>query len=129
MSDPVASPPSMDERMDDIRAVMDAAGSARATIFGISEGGTLSLLFALAHGERTQGWSSTARGPGACPDRTIRYGPSAEELDEMVGGMDRAWASGEWWDGGQPSPPTMRGTASGGLDTCAWRRARPWRRT
>src|SRR6266516_2673371 len=45
MSDPVADPPTVDERMDDIRAVMDAAGSQRATVFGISEGGTLSLLF------------------------------------------------------------------------------------
>jgi pimeloyl-ACP methyl ester carboxylesterase len=52
MSDPVAAPPSMDERMDDIRAVMDAAGSERGTVFGISEGGTLSLLFARAHPER-----------------------------------------------------------------------------
>ncbi len=54
MSDPVASPPSMDERMDDIGAVMDAVGSARAAMFGISEGGTLSLLFADSHPERTQ---------------------------------------------------------------------------
>jgi len=43
MSDPVASPPSMDQRMDDIRAVMDAVESAKGTVFGISEGGTLSL--------------------------------------------------------------------------------------
>src|SRR5947207_11320566 len=54
MSDPVAAPPSMDERMDDIGAVMDAVGSERAAMFGISEGGTLSLLFADAHPERTQ---------------------------------------------------------------------------
>src|SRR3989440_7455561 len=39
MSDPVAAPPSMDERMDDIGAVMDAAGSERAALLGISEGG------------------------------------------------------------------------------------------
>src|SRR3954462_12860665 len=38
MSDPVVSPPSMDERMDDIRAVMDAVGSQRGTMIGISEG-------------------------------------------------------------------------------------------
>ena len=104
MSDPVASPPSMDERMDDIRAVMDAAGSARATIFGISEGGTLSLLFSLAHGERTQGlvlYGSWARRLSA-PD--YPYGPSAEQLAAVVSGMDRAWASGAWWDGGRPSP-------------------------
>src|SRR3954470_19540690 len=39
MSDPVNTAPSMDERMDDIRAVMDATGSRRGTVFGISEGG------------------------------------------------------------------------------------------
>ena len=49
MSDPVASPPSMDERMDDIGAVMDAVGCARAAVLGISEGGTLSLLFGASH--------------------------------------------------------------------------------
>jgi pimeloyl-ACP methyl ester carboxylesterase/DNA-binding CsgD family transcriptional regulator len=103
MSDPVASPPSMDERMDDIRAVMDAAGSQRASVFGISEGGTLSLLFARAHPERTRSvvlYGSWARRL-AGPDYPI--GPSAEELDDIIAGMDRAWASGEWWDGGVPS--------------------------
>ena len=103
MSDPVASPPSMDERMDDIGAVMDAVGSARAAMFGISEGGTLSLLFADAHPERAQAlvlygsWARRLAGPD------YPYGPSAEQLEEVVSGMDRAWASGEWWDGGQPS--------------------------
>jgi pimeloyl-ACP methyl ester carboxylesterase/DNA-binding CsgD family transcriptional regulator len=104
MSDPVASPPSMDERMDDIGAVMEAAGSARAAMFGISEGGTLSLLFSEAQPERTRAlvmygsWARRLAGPD------YPYGPSAEQLDEVVAGMDRAWASGEWWDGGQPSP-------------------------
>ena len=65
MSDPVDRPPSMDERMDDIRAVMDATGSERGTLFGISEGGTLSLLFAHAHPDR-------AKAP--CPVRVL--GPS-----------------------------------------------------
>lgn len=44
MSDPVAAPPSIDERMQDITAVMEAVGSERAAVFGISEGGTLSAL-------------------------------------------------------------------------------------
>jgi pimeloyl-ACP methyl ester carboxylesterase/DNA-binding CsgD family transcriptional regulator len=101
MSDPVASPPSMDERMDDIGAVMDAVGSARAAIFGISEGGTLSLLFAASHAERTQAvvlygsWARRLAGPD------YPFGPSAAELEEVVNGMERAWASGEWWNGGQ----------------------------
>jgi DNA-binding CsgD family transcriptional regulator len=37
-------------------------------------------------------------------DRDYPYGPTAEELEEVVAQMDRAWASGEWWDGGEPSP-------------------------
>ena len=104
MSDPVASPPSMDERMDDIRAVMDAVGSRRATMFGVSEGGTLSLLFASAYPDRTNSlvlygsWARRLSGPD------YPFGPSAEQLEEVIGGMDRAWASGAWWDGGQPSP-------------------------
>ena len=103
MSDPVAGPPSMDERMDDIRAVMDAVGSRRGAMFGISEGGTLGLLFARAHPERCESivlygsWARRLVGPD------YPYGPTAEELDAIVAGMGRAWASGEWWDGGSPS--------------------------
>lgn len=54
-SDPIAGAPSADERMDDIRAVMDAAGAARAVINGISEGGPMAILFAATYPERTQG--------------------------------------------------------------------------
>ena len=44
---------SMEERMDDVRAVMDAAGSERAVVFGASEGGILSMLFAATYPERS----------------------------------------------------------------------------
>jgi class 3 adenylate cyclase len=40
--------------MDDVRAVMDAAGSERAAVFGVSEGGAMSMLFAATYPERTQ---------------------------------------------------------------------------
>jgi len=55
LSDPVAesSLPTLEERMDDVRAVMDAAGSKRAALFGFSEGGNLSVLFAATYPERT----------------------------------------------------------------------------
>jgi pimeloyl-ACP methyl ester carboxylesterase len=43
----------LEERMDDVRAVMDAAGSERAALIGISEGGPLSMLFAASYPERT----------------------------------------------------------------------------
>jgi pimeloyl-ACP methyl ester carboxylesterase/transcriptional regulator with XRE-family HTH domain len=44
----------LEERMDDIRAVMDAAGSHRAALFGVSEGGPMSILFAATYPERTR---------------------------------------------------------------------------
>jgi pimeloyl-ACP methyl ester carboxylesterase len=51
---PVTDMPPLEERMDDVRAVMDAAGSERATLFGISEGGPLALLFAATYPERVE---------------------------------------------------------------------------
>jgi pimeloyl-ACP methyl ester carboxylesterase len=44
--------PTLDDRMDDIRAVMDAAGAGSASIFGMSEGGNMACMFAAAHPER-----------------------------------------------------------------------------
>ena len=55
LSDPVGSAPTFEERMDDIRAVMDAVGSERAALLGFSEGAALSVLFAASHPERTRG--------------------------------------------------------------------------
>lgn len=53
LSDRPTFVPSMEERMDDVRAVMDAAGSERAALFGLSEGGPLCALFAATYPERT----------------------------------------------------------------------------
>ena len=53
MSDRVPGTTTLEERMDDIRAVMDAVGCERAAVMGESEGGPLSMLFAAAHPERT----------------------------------------------------------------------------
>src|ERR671923_774768 len=52
LSDPVTEVPTLEQRVDDVRAVMDAAGSERAAFFGISEGGPMSVLFAGTHPER-----------------------------------------------------------------------------
>lgn len=53
LSDRAAGIATMEERMDDIRAVMDAAGSERAAVMGSSEGGPLAALFAATYPERT----------------------------------------------------------------------------
>ena len=52
MSDPVAEAPTLEQRMDDIRAVMDAAGSTRAVLMGVSEGAPLCILFAAEYPQR-----------------------------------------------------------------------------
>jgi pimeloyl-ACP methyl ester carboxylesterase len=52
LSDPVSDVPTLEQRVDDVRAVLDACGSERAALFGISEGGPMSVMFAAAHPER-----------------------------------------------------------------------------
>lgn len=54
LSDPVSQAPTLEERMDDVRAVMDAAGSERAVLMGISEGVPMSILFAATYPDRVQ---------------------------------------------------------------------------
>lgn len=55
LSDPVDEVPTFEQRMDDIRAVMDAVGSERAWMFGLSEGAPLGTLFAAVHPDRCLG--------------------------------------------------------------------------
>jgi class 3 adenylate cyclase len=54
LSDFVSDAPTLEQRMDDVRAVMDAAGSERAALLGFSEGAPMSILFAATYPERTQ---------------------------------------------------------------------------
>jgi len=53
LSDRGVGVPTIEERMDDVRAVMDAAGSERAALLGVSEGGPMSIVFAATYPERT----------------------------------------------------------------------------
>jgi class 3 adenylate cyclase len=53
LSDPVASAPTLEEQMDDVVAVMDAAGSEEAAVYAQLEGGAMATLFAATHPERT----------------------------------------------------------------------------
>jgi pimeloyl-ACP methyl ester carboxylesterase len=52
LSDPVSEVPTLEQRVDDLRAVMDAAESEQAVLFGVSEGGPMSVLFAATHPAR-----------------------------------------------------------------------------
>jgi len=94
LSDRVGATPSLEERMDDIRAVMDAAGSERAAIFGESEGAPLSLLFAATHPQRTTAlvlYGSLVR---AISDPTFPHAYSKDEFDEIVDQFASAWGTG-----------------------------------
>lgn len=52
LSDRISGAPSLEQRMDDVRAVMDSIGSARAILIGFSEGAAMSVLFAATYPER-----------------------------------------------------------------------------
>ena len=86
LSDRVNDLCGIDQRMDDIRAVMDAAGSQRAALFGVSEGGTLGTLFAASHPDRCQ--ALILYGTFA------RWFPTEEELHVAIGYMQQYWGSG-----------------------------------
>ena len=89
----------LEERMDDVRAVMDAVGSKRAVLMGISEGAPLSMLFAASHPERTAALMFCG---GEVKEVTTEDWPwgesSREEFDDS---MERFLASDAW---GKPAP-------------------------
>ena len=71
-SDPVIGVPTLEERMDDVRAVMDAVGSRSAALIGVADGAAMSLLFAATFPERTFALAWCASSHGMSGRRTIR---------------------------------------------------------
>jgi class 3 adenylate cyclase len=86
---------SAEDRMDDIRAVMDAAGCDRAALVGISEGGPLATLFAATYPERVSAlvlWGTFARVRRA-PDYPLGVDP--ELIDSFIEGLVDRWGTGK----------------------------------
>ncbi len=103
LSDRVSGLPTLEERMDDVRAVMDAAGSQRAVLLGCSEGGPMSILFAATHPERVRSLmlcGVMARIAWA-PDHP--WGRTAEQLATNVRIIEEKWGSGHSVDLFAPS--------------------------
>jgi len=103
LSDPVPEIPSLEQRMDDVRAVMDAVGIESAVQLGISEGGALATLFAATYPERCQ--------------RLVLYGAFArspintEVLKPYLNYVDRDWGSGRSlpiWAPSRRDDPTLQ---------------------
>jgi pimeloyl-ACP methyl ester carboxylesterase len=98
LSDPVTSAPTYDERMDDVRAVMDAAGSEKAVIFGLSEGGTMSALFAAAHPDRVQAlilFGTWAAGPAVLAEDRLPGWEKAVALKQVAEEAIDNWGKGQ----------------------------------
>ncbi len=90
MSDRINELPGLDQRMDDVRAVMDAVGMDRAALLGISEGGPLTAFFAATHPDRCRAlvlYGSFAR--------FASWLPTAEALEAFLAYIDRDWGSGK----------------------------------
>ena len=86
MSDRPAGIPTLEERIDDIRAVMDAAQSGRAHIFGVSEGGSMACLFAATYPERTRSLILYGTRPRWTRAPDYPWGPTAEEAETSLQG-------------------------------------------
>jgi class 3 adenylate cyclase len=95
MSDRVPGATTLEERMDDVRAVMDAAGSERAAVIGESEGGPLAMLFAAAHPERTAALILQGAEVRERTDEDWRWGEATEEeFDAAMATLPERWGKG-----------------------------------
>jgi class 3 adenylate cyclase len=105
MSDPVPANelPTLEKRMDDVRAVMDAVGSQRAAIFGASEGGNMSMLFAATYPART-----VALATFGCTAKRIwspdyPWAPHLEDRSKAFELVESQWTRGLDWKDIAPS--------------------------
>ena len=111
LSDPVASPPALEERVDDLRAVLEAVGSARAHLLGISEGGPTSVLFAASHPDRVASlvlYGTAASGSPRSAGHEIEA-----RMAELTALVDDHWGEGlavEWFVPNLAGSPTLRRT-------------------
>jgi len=105
--------PGIDERVDDLRAVMDAAGIDRAFIYGASEGGPMALLFAVTYPERVEG--IILHGSGA---HTSPVGHTPEELATMRAGI--RMSANAWGTHHSPAPAALAPSLLDDPDFLAW---------
>jgi class 3 adenylate cyclase len=86
--------PMLEERMDDVRAVMEAVGSESAFVLGISEGGPMSLLFAASHPERVRGLVLYGSFPRIAATEGYPWGFDPEQIEPLVALAEQTWGQG-----------------------------------
>ncbi|WP_156661388.1 alpha/beta fold hydrolase, partial [Mycobacterium sp. 852002-51163_SCH5372311] len=95
LSDPSTQSLSVDERLDDLQAILDAEGVDRAALFGSSEGGSVCALFAAAHPERVSSlvvYGAAARYSQELPE--FPWGFTRAEIESQLDEIDRRWGEG-----------------------------------
>lgn len=100
---PVSELPTLEERMDDVRAVMDAAGSERAAVFGVSEGGPMSVLFAATYPERVSHLVLYGTQMRFTASEDHDWLPPSEDVAELAQYVEQEWANGPLLDLFAPS--------------------------
>jgi pimeloyl-ACP methyl ester carboxylesterase len=93
LSDPVPLDrlPTLEQRMDDLRAVMEAAGSEHAAIFGSSEGGLMSVLFAATYPERTRALVAAAIYAKRLWSPDYPWAPKPDTRAAEIEEIERSW--------------------------------------
>ncbi|MFN0105947.1 MAG: alpha/beta fold hydrolase [Bryobacteraceae bacterium] len=88
---PLSQLPTLEQRMDDVRAVMEAVGSKRAVLCGVSEGGPLCTLFAATYPEKTVGLIMFGSYSRRLRDVDYPWGPTREDRDEFCRYIRENW--------------------------------------
>jgi pimeloyl-ACP methyl ester carboxylesterase/DNA-binding CsgD family transcriptional regulator len=93
LSDRAVGLPPLEQRMDDVRAVLDAVGSERTALFGISEGGPLCALFAATYPERTSALVMFGAYPRRLWAPDYPWGEPTEERERSIDQFQREWGT------------------------------------
>jgi pimeloyl-ACP methyl ester carboxylesterase len=85
--------PTLEERMEDVEVVLDAAGSERAALFSHSEGGTLAVLYAATHPERTVGLATAGIFAKRVWSPDYPWAPEAEARANEIAELEDNWGT------------------------------------
>ena len=96
--------PPIEERMDDLTAVLDAAGAERALVVAGSDGGPLSCLFAATYPERTLGLALMNTAPRIAWAPDYPWGMRRDEFDRELEAMEAGWGTAEYAEEHAPWP-------------------------
>jgi len=88
---PINQLPTLEQRMDDVRAVMDAVGSERAALIGVSEGGPMCSLFAATYPEKTLALVMIGTYAKRIRDAEYPWGPTLEQREQFFEVMREQW--------------------------------------